>query len=134
MPQPTRSPLLVTAAIIKRNDLFLITRRPQNKPHPGLWEFPGGKIDLDESPEQALTRELREEIGVDTSIGSICHVVYHRYDWGPVLILAYYARITAGAIQHIDIDAHHWATPDEMLSLPFLPADQPIIERLKQKH
>lgn len=64
MPQTPRT-LLVTAAVLVRADgTVLIAQRPQNKPHAGLWEFPGGKVERDESPEAALVRELREEIGI----------------------------------------------------------------------
>ena len=79
-------PLLVTAAVIIAGGKVLITRRPDDKRHPGFWEFPGGKVDPGESPEQALTREIQEELGAEIVIEQIFDVVYYCYDWGPVLV------------------------------------------------
>ena len=125
------TPLLVTAAIIEQDGKFLITQRPAHKPHPCMWEFPGGKLEAGESPQQALKRELREELAVEINVGVICEVVYHLYDWGPVLILAYHCSWVYGEIQHLDIADHRWVTASEMLHIPLLPADKPIIERLQ---
>ncbi|HKJ04511.1 MAG TPA: (deoxy)nucleoside triphosphate pyrophosphohydrolase [Geopsychrobacteraceae bacterium] len=130
-PEQSASPLLVTAAIIERQGKFLITQRPTHKPHPSMWEFPGGKLEEGESPQQALQRELREELAIEVSVGSIFDVVFHRYDWGPVLILAYHCTWLSGRIEHLEVDAHCWATASAMLSMPMLPADKPLIERLQ---
>jgi 8-oxo-dGTP diphosphatase len=123
-------PLLVTAAIILDRGKVLITRRPDESRHAGFWEFPGGKIDSGESPEQALTREIREELGVEIDVETIFEVVHYRYDWGPVLILAYQCRITAGIIQDLEVAEHRWIEPAALPEYQILPADQPIIDRL----
>jgi 8-oxo-dGTP diphosphatase len=68
-------PLLVTAAVIFDGDKVLITRRPDDKRHPGLWEFPGGKVDPGESPEEALCREIREELDAELQVLRIFEVV-----------------------------------------------------------
>ena len=81
-------PLLVTAAVITQDGKVLLTQRPEGGKHPGFWAFPGGKINPDESPEAALQRELEEELGIHIEVGNIFEVVYYRYEWGPVLILA----------------------------------------------
>jgi 8-oxo-dGTP diphosphatase len=123
-------PLLVTAAIIFDGEKVLVTRRPDNKRHPGLWEFPGGKIDSAESPEKALMREIREELGAEVEVEGIFEAVYYRYDWGPVLVLAYTCRLLTGTLHNIGVAEHRWAHPRDLTDFPFLPADQPIISRL----
>lgn len=128
-----QSPLLVTAAVIFDGEKVLITRRPVNKRHPGLWEFPGGKIDLGEGPEEALCREIREELAADIKILEIYEVVYFRYDWGPVLILAYRCELLSKSLTNLDVAEHRWVHPYELSSFSILPADQPIIARLTQR-
>jgi 8-oxo-dGTP diphosphatase len=123
-------PLLVTAAVISDDDKILITRRPKDKRHPGLWEFPGGKVDPGESPEEALCREIREELDAEVQVMEIFEVVFHRYDWGPVLILAYSCRLITKSIHNIGVSEHRWIHPRELHEFPILPADQPIIDRL----
>ena len=129
-PRQTASPLLVTAALIEDNGRFLITRRPAHKPHAHMWEFPGGKMEAGESPQQALQRELREELAIEISAESIYEVIYHCYDWGPVLILVYCCRWMSGEIKHLEVDDHRWVTATELELLPLLPADQPLLKRL----
>jgi 8-oxo-dGTP diphosphatase len=123
-------PLLVTAAIIRAGEKVLVTRRPDHKRHPGLWEFPGGKVDSGEGPECALARELREELGAEIEVDRIFEAVYYRYDWGPVLVLAYTCRLLPGPLENIGVAEHRWVHPSDLAVLPFLPADQPIIDRL----
>lgn len=123
-------PLIVTAAILRQQDRILITRRPVGKPHGGMWELPGGKLNGDESPQSALKRELREELGIRAAVDDIFEVVYHRYDWGAVLILVYECRWLEGALQHLEVDDHRWILPQEDRQYDILPADRPIFERL----
>ncbi|TYO98323.1 8-oxo-dGTP diphosphatase [Geothermobacter ehrlichii] len=123
-------PLIVTAAIIEEQGRFLVTRRPDDCRHAGLWEFPGGKLEDGEAPEQALIRELREELDLDIEVAGIVDVLHHRYDWGAILLLAYRARILGGRIRHLGVAEHRWVRPDEMLALPFLPADAPLVRKL----
>lgn len=123
-------PLLVTAAVIFDGDKVLITRRPDGKRHPGFWEFPGGKVDPGESPEEALYRELREELDAEVQINGIYEVVYYRYDWGAVLILAYECELISETLHDLGVAEHCWILPHEMTNFKILPADQPIIDRL----
>jgi 8-oxo-dGTP diphosphatase len=124
-------PLIVTAAIIRHAGRVLVTQRPATARHGGLWEFPGGKLEADETPAAALQRELREELDLAVTVDDIFAVVHHRYDWGPVLILAYCCTPTHLRVRNLQVAAHRWARPDELSALPFLPADQPLIERLQ---
>lgn len=126
-------PLLVTAAVIFDSDRVLITRRPDDKSHAGLWEFPGGKIDPGESPEEALYREIREELDVEVQVDRIFEVAFYRYDWGPVLILAYHCHLLTNNLRDIGVAEHRWVSPQDLAGFSILPADQPIINRLNSK-
>lgn len=125
-------PIIVTAAILRQGDTVLITRRPPQSKHGGLWEFPGGKLDPNETPQEGLRRELREELGIDSEVGDIFEVVYFRYPQVPVLILAYECRHLAGAIQNIEVSEHRWVPVADLQRYDILPADAPIIARLQR--
>ena len=127
---PADEPLLVTAAVVVKGGAVLLTKRPLDKRHPGLWEFPGGKIDPGESPEAALSRELMEELGVEVRVDEIFEVVYYRYDWGPVLILAYTCTLLAGSPRNLGVAEHRWVALSELTNYQILPADKSIIARL----
>ena len=134
-PEHKRMPLLVTAAVIFDKEKVLITRRPDNKVHAGLWEFPGGKVDPGESPEEALCREIREELDAEIRIVGIFEVAFYRYDWGPVLILAYSSQLLTKDLSNIGVAEHRWVHPRELADFSILPADRPIISRLNgQSH
>lgn len=124
------SPLIVTAALLRRNSRILITKRPADKQQGGFWEFPGGKLHSDETPQQALQRELREELDLEAEIGAIFEVVYHRYDWGPVLILVYECLPLSTVIRNLEVDEHRWITLEELPEYDLLPADRPIVDKL----
>lgn len=128
-----QSPLLVTAAIIVRAGRVLLTLRPEGKRQPGYWEFPGGKMAAGEPPSQALEREIREELGIDIDVGRIYDVVYYRYPWGPVLILAYCCRIRQGTPKNLEVAEHRWVHPEHLHGYSLLPADLPLIARLTEE-
>jgi 8-oxo-dGTP diphosphatase len=126
-------PLLVTAAILQREGKTLLTRRPEGTRHGGLWEFPGGKLDPGESPQEGLQREIREELGLEIRVGEIFDVVYHRYDWGAILLLAYRCEPLGGEIRNLQVAEHRWVDPAELGDYPILPADRPLIARLQRQ-
>lgn len=123
-------PLIVTAAILRNNGRVLITRRPDGKPHADMWEFPGGKLSKNESPEECLRREILEELNLQIEVKSIFEIAYHRYEWGPVLILAYECISFGGEIRNIEVAEHQWVLPADLPKYPILPADRPIIQKL----
>jgi len=126
-------PLIVTAAVIRSGDLVLITRRPEGKPHAGMWEFPGGKLDGYESPRDCLRREIIEELDLEVAVGDILETAYYRDDWGPVLILAFECRPLAGNIRNLQVAEHRWVSPKDLSSFALLPADYPIVETLLRR-
>ncbi len=125
------TPVAVCAAVIIDQGKVLITLRPEGKRFGGFWEFPGGKIEQGESHEQALRRELKEELDIDIDVGSIFKTVHHHYDWGNVLILAYLCRWVGGEICHLEVADHCWVTADQFSDYNILPADKPILEKLE---
>lgn len=125
-------PLLVTAAILTHKGHILLTRRPDGTRHAGLWEFPGGKLDPSESPQEGLRREIREELGIEVLVGEVFDVVYHRYDWGAVLLLAYHCQQLSGEIRNLEVAEHRWVAPAELGAYPILPADVPLVQRLQR--
>ncbi|SHJ88072.1 8-oxo-dGTP diphosphatase [Malonomonas rubra DSM 5091] len=129
-----KAPLAVCAAVIEKEGKVLLTQRPHGKQQGGFWEFPGGKIDPGESPHQSLKRELSEELAIEIEIDSLLETVYYHYDWGSVLIIAYLCRWTAGELAHIEVADHAWATPEQFSGYHILPADQPILDRLRSRY
>lgn len=128
---PSRFPTLVTAAVIREGDRVLLAQRKKGVHQSDKWEFPGGRVEAGESPEKGLKRELREELGVEASIGEIFKVVYHPYTRGPILLLAYLAEIDRPA-QTVDCQAVEWVDLDRLDDIEFPPADLLIVEKLKK--
>jgi 8-oxo-dGTP diphosphatase len=128
-------PLIVTAAVTLQEDKILITRRLQEKQQGGLWEFPGGKLHGEESPIEGLKREMAEELDLEISVGPIFEAAYYRYDWGPVLVLAYLCRVVGGVIRNLQVAEHQWIEATQFSRFEMLPADRPIVQKLmKDKH
>jgi 8-oxo-dGTP diphosphatase len=123
----------VTAAIIVDNNKFLSAKRTPGKHLTGHWEFPSGKIEPGESPEQCLKRELKEEFTIETEIGEF--VAESIFDYGDkrIRLLAYKVKHLSGEFQLIDHDEIRWLPIEELDSLRWAPADIPIIEALKQQ-
>jgi 8-oxo-dGTP diphosphatase len=126
-----RNRKLVVAGLCVRDGLVLITQRRADQALPLQWEFPGGKIEAGESPEVALARELREEIGVDVAVGRIWDVLFHAYPEYDVLMLVYRCTITRGEPACVEVADLAWRRPDELGGYDILPADAPLVERLR---
>jgi 8-oxo-dGTP diphosphatase len=109
----------------------LLTRRRDDQPMGGFWEFPGGKLEPGESPEEALAREIREELGCGASVGAIAEVVHHRYDEFDLLMLVYACALD-GEPRPIEVAELAWVPPAELARYDVLPADRPLIARLSR--
>ena len=120
----------VVAALIRREESFMICRRPEGKARAGLWEFVGGKVEEGESLEQALIRECREEIGVTVTVGEPYMTVTYDYPDISVRLTLFNAEIAEGEPVPMEHNAIAWITPSEVDDYPFVPADKPIVERL----
>ena len=121
--------LIVVAAVVVREGRVMVCQR-QPEAHNGLkWEFPGGKLEPGETPEAALARELREELGIGTRAGRILDAVLHRYPDRDVLVLFYGCRILDGEPRTLDCNAVAWAAPGELPSYDFAGADRAFVDR-----
>lgn len=113
----------VVAALLCRKDRFLICRRPAHKARGGLYEFPGGKVEPGETPQQALRRECAEELAIDAVIGDAVADVSHTYPDVTIHLTLYQAEIPAGEPCSLEHDDLRWITPAQLDSFPFCPAD-----------
>ncbi len=123
--------VIVAAAVVIEADRVLLTRRPGGTHLAGLWEFPGGKLEPDESPEECVARELREEIGVEVEVGEALDVTFWRYPKKAVLVLFYRARITRGAVQNLQVADHAWAILATLDEYEVAPADLRVLTRVR---
>jgi 8-oxo-dGTP diphosphatase len=125
---------VVTAAIIEQSGLYLITRRAPGEKLAGAWEFCGGKVDSGETPEQCLSRELHEELGIDAVIGVFFTETCHRYAHGEFLLKAYRVPSYTGEITLTVHDQLAWVPANELTTYDLLPADVPIAQKLQKEH
>ena len=124
----------VAAGIIIHDDKILITRRAPKENFAGRWEFPGGKIEPNEMPEDCLVMEIKEELNIDVLVDRFCAEI--TYDYGNLIVhlMTYYCRIIGGEI-HISVhDAYKWADVKDLLKYDFLPADVPIIKKVMEEY
>ena len=124
--------LVVAAALVDADGRVLLAKRPKGKQLEGLWEFPGGKIDAHERPEDALIRELREELGITIKTACLAPLTFasHAYDDFHLLMPLYVCRKWEGFVQPLDGQALKWVRPKDLRSYPMPPADAPLIPPL----
>jgi 8-oxo-dGTP diphosphatase len=124
--------LVVAAALIDADDRVLIAQRPKGKALADLWEFPGGKIDAGERPEEALIRELREELGILVKPGCLAPLTFasHSYDDFHLLMPLYVCRRWEGFVQPLEGQALKWVRAKDLRDYPMPPADAPLIPHL----
>lgn len=122
----------VCAGIARRAGRVLVCRRRDDQSHPGRWEFPGGKIEPGETPQECLRRELEEELGVDAVVGPLLTRYRHAYPAGPVVDLWFFAiEGYRGHLRNRVFAELRWADLDELESLDLLEADRPIVALLR---
>lgn len=123
----------VVAALIWKGSQFMICQRPAHKARGLLWEFVGGKVESGETKEQALVRECREELAVTVQVGEIFMEVTHEYPDLTVHLTLFHASIQEGTPQLLEHNDIRWITVGEIDQYPFCPADEVILERLKEE-
>lgn len=123
----------VAAAIIKDGDKFLIAKRKKGKHLEGKWEFPGGKIEPNETPEACLARELNEEFGISAEIGSFVAESIFDYGERKIRLLGYKAKYISGKFQLNDHEEISWVSTKELANYHFAEADLPLVEKIVNK-
>ena len=121
----------VVAALIRDNGRFLICRRPANKTRALLWEFVGGKVEKDETKENALIRECREELGITVRVDDIFMTVEHEYPDVTVRLTLFNSAIEEGVPRKLEHEEIKWIEPCEIDNYEFCPADKEILSRIK---
>lgn len=127
----SHSTIIVAAAVLRHEGRVLLTRRRKDQHLAGMWEFPGGKLEPGEAPEETVARECLEECGIHVQVLDILEVTFHAYDERDVLLLFYDCRLVSGEVQHIEVADHVWCTPDELDDYPLPPADKPVVTKVK---
>jgi 8-oxo-dGTP diphosphatase len=123
---------IVTAAIIRKEGCVLLARRNPGEKLAGFWEFPGGKVEVGETTEDSLARELTEELGIVAQIGEKLAESSYAYEHGTFRIIAYSVDRISGEPSPNEHDRLDWVKVEELTSYQLLPADIPIAESLKK--
>ena len=128
-------PIVLVAAVglIDPDGRVLVARRAEGKAMAGLWEFPGGKIALGETPEAALIRELREELAIDTEESCLAPLTFasYGYDDFHLLMPLFVCRVWQGTPRAVEHSALKWVLPRELRDYPMPPADEPLVAMLR---
>ncbi len=128
----TKNCLEVSAALIFRNGKLLITQRHADAHLGGLWEFPGGKREPDETFEQCLVREIREELGVEISVGALFEEISHAYPEKSVRLKFFVCKLLSGEPQPLDCASFKWVGKSELDDHTFPAADAQLLQKLKR--
>lgn len=128
----TKVVLVAACALIDADGRVLIAERPPGKPMAGLWEFPGGKVDAGERPEQALIRELQEELGIVVNESCLAPLTFasHTYTEFHLLMPLYVCRRWQGTVSPREGQKLAWVRPNRLKDYPMPPADVPLISHL----
>lgn len=124
--------IYVTGAVLVREGLILAAKRGEGKSLGGYWEFPGGKIEAGESPEEALSRELHEELLIDAEVGDFITTTEHEYDFGTVVLSTYYCTLIDGSPKLTEHAEIRWINPSQLNELEWAPADVPTVDIISQ--
>ena len=134
MSETPRKILLVAAcALIDTDGRILLAQRPEGKSLAGLWEFPGGKVEPGETPEETLVRELDEELGIVTKIPCLAPLTFasHTYETFHLLMPLYICRKWQGRVASAEGQALAWVRPEKLADYPMPPADIPLVALLR---
>ena len=121
----------VTAAILINDEKIMIAKRKSSGKLPNKWEFPGGKIENNETPEQCLRREMKEEFDIDVSVGEYLGSSIYYYDHISIELMAYRTYWEKGEIDLKDHDEFKWISLEQLAEFDFAPADMVFVEKLK---
>jgi 8-oxo-dGTP diphosphatase len=124
---------VVVAAVIVQSERILIAQRKKVGYHPLKWEFPGGKVEATETPQTALLRELKEELGIAAQIDRELMCYAYQYPGrSPILLIFYRVVDFTGALQNLDFEEIRWENPERLADYDFLEGDREFIARLPE--
>jgi 8-oxo-dGTP diphosphatase len=125
--------IVAAGALIDADGRVLLAKRPQGKAMAGLWEFPGGKLNAGETPEEALVRELKEELSIDVEASCLAPIAFSSSASGDVHLLMplFACRKWKGAVRPIEADGLAWVRPRDFSSYDMPPADKPLAAQLR---
>ena len=129
----SKKQITVTAAIIWQDGKILITKRPEGKHLEGMWEFPGGKKEETETLEECITREIREELGVDIKPGKLLLTVNHEYKSKVVELHIFECALINGSPIPLEGQDMKWVKPEDMRDYTFPPPDIEVIAFIRSK-
>lgn len=124
------APIIVAAALIQDSGRFLVSQRKSTAHQALKWEFPGGKLENGETPEECLRREVKEELGIEIAVGEIFSVVFHSYNTFDILLQVYRAEISFGKPQALECNDWKWITAKDFPELDMPPADEPVRHKI----
>ena len=126
--------LVAAVALIDIDGRVLLARRPEGRPMAGLWEFPGGKVEDGETPEAALIRELKEELGIDVTESCLSPFTFasHRYPDFHLLMPLYVCRVWEGEARPSEGQALKWVRVERLRDYAMPPADAPLVAMLRE--
>src|SRR5262249_36513439 len=127
------APIAVGLGLVRRGDRFLVRQRPQGTVYAGYWEFPGGKCQPGEPPDQATARECFEEIGLRVVVGPLRRVTTHRYPPGPVELFFYDCTTEDPSAQPAEGSGFQWVPSGRLGSLRFPEANEAVLEELARQ-
>ena len=123
----------VSAAIIIKDDNILIAQRGKKKSQGLKWEFPGGKLEPNESAEESLVREIKEELNIDIEVGEKLGESIFEYPSGRIKLIAFYCEWKSGDLRLLEHEEVKWVKAKALSAFEFAPADIPFVEKLAGK-
>lgn len=123
----------VVAAAIEKDGLIFCAQRPEGKSLGGFWEFPGGKLENGETPEEALIREIKEEFDSEIEVISFLNEASYEYDFGIVTMKTYLSKLVSGELKLLEHQDSKWLPIEELSELEWAPVDIPAVKCLQKK-
>lgn len=123
---------VVGAVVLSAGKVLCVQRGPDGA-LPGLWEFPGGKIETGETPQQALAREIQEELRCEVAVGEEVTTTRHEYDFGIVHLTTFYCELLDRNPELVEHSQLVWSDPDDLRDLAWAPADIPAVDLIERR-
>ena len=127
------NPIQVSCLVLFHEGKILATQRGAAMDLPGCWEFPGGKVELGESPENCLLREIREELSIEIRISDSLTPILHLYPNKEIQLIPFLATWQGGSLKLTEHAQSQWLNKEDLLSLNWAPADLPIVQEVQSK-